>query len=464
MQLRVASGNKRKNSTKQLSPAAAFDVYLKNGCSMIDPIFILSLDTESFPKWAEVYFDDRYYFVNDIVNTRDNLFEIHCHVDVLATWKSLIINTPAYVEYYDHTQTEIVDNRLGIKTTATRSENRTPISNLNPSTGTYVVNLTGETSSGAFKVSSYNDIVELLPLWSDVFTDIRANWGSDFLENIALTFCNLCYSGDVAKNLKDAWWTPWVLSGDGAVGGSNLYCGQYRTAVAGQKLEGITFIPDVTVNIPWQFGDWRDASPYTELYLFVPLVGVIPISPSDVKGLSTITVRYVVAKVDGTFTIFVRAGDKCIYTTSGDSASHFIIGRGGAVTSSVLGSAVSIGTSAIGAVATGGASAAIGAAAASSFSAVSQMGSTGGNLTGASATGGGTDVIMYSICHDTATPIHGSRGVIGEPYLGQMSTMPSGFVQTRGFSVKADAITSGAITMQEIEEINSLMDNGVFIE
>lgn len=463
MQLSIASGNKRKNSTLQLSPASRIDVYLKEDCSIIDPIFVLALDTEVFPKWAEVYFEGRYYFVNDIVQRHDNLFEIHCHVDVLATWKSVILNTPAFVEHYTHNNSQIIDTRLGINAAATFSEATATVPELDYTTGSYVVNITGETNSGAFKVGSYNDTIDLLPVFSDIWSDITANFTSDFLENLTLVAGNLLYSGDVAKNYRDAWWTPWILPADT---GNRLVVGKYRTNVVGGRLSGVHII-QTSVNIPWQYSDWRNAAPYTKIFLTLPMIGTVPIAVSDVYGVEYLSIRYCVSKVDGTFTAFVFAGDREIFSTTGDASAHFLIGRGGAITSSVLGSVLKTGAGIAAGVVSGGASgalAAVGATASGAFS-VLDTGSTGGGLSGASAAVTLGTVRCVTICHAPSEAPSNISAVGGTPALVTMQTLPtSGYVQTRGFSVKADQITGGAITLQEIEEINNLLDSGIYVE
>lgn len=462
MILSVASGNKRKNSTLQLSPAARFDIYLKENCSIIDPIFVLSLDTEVFPKWAEVYFDDRYYFVNDIVQVHDNLFEIHCHVDVLATWKSLILNTPAFVEHYTHLNVSIPDQRLGIKAAATRSEASATLPNIDSTTGTYVVNITGENNSGAYKVANLVSIMDIYPTFSDIWQDISSQFTSDWLENLSLIFSNYMYSGDVAKNIRDAWWTPWVLNADTP---HALQIGKYQSDIQGGALNGTVLIQQ-TVAIPWQFNDWRNASPYTKIFLQLPLVGTIPIPVSDVYGLSSLSILYSVSKVDGTFTVYVRADDKDIYSTSGDSASHFLIGKGGAVNGSVIGTVAKAALGVAAGAVTGGAGGVLAAAGAVASGAFTMMdtGATGGGLSGATAATVGT-IKCFTICHDTSEAPSNISAIGGTPSLVSMSTLPtSGYVQTRGFSVKADQISAGAITLQEIDEINQLLDSGIYIE
>lgn len=462
MQIAVASGNKRKNSTLQLSPAARFDIYLNENCSMIDPVFVLSLDTEVFPAWAEVYFNDRYYFINDIVSVHDNLFEIHCHVDVLATWKSLILNTPAFVEHYTHSNSQIPDQRLGIKAAATRSEASATLPNIDSTSGTYVINITGENNSGAYKVANLVSIMDIYPTFSDIWQDISSQFSSDWLENLSLIFSNYMYSGDVAKNIRDAWWTPWLLNADTP---HALQIGKYQSDIQGGALNGTFLIPQ-SVNIPWQFNDWRNASPYTKIFLQLPLVGTIPIPVSDVYGLENLSILYSVSKVDGTFTVYVRAADKDIYSTSGDSASHFLLGKGGAMNGSVIGTVAKTALGVAAGAVTGGAGGVLAAAGAVASGAFTMLdtGATGGGLSGSTAATVGT-IKCFTICHDTSEAPSNISAIGGTPALVSMATLPtSGYVQTRGFSVKADQISAGAITLQEIDEINSLLDSGIYVE
>lgn len=62
---------------------------LKDGTSIIDPVFLIQGNLATFRdcNYVEVDAFKRNYFVNDIKTVRNNLFELHCHVDVLSTYK-----------------------------------------------------------------------------------------------------------------------------------------------------------------------------------------------------------------------------------------------------------------------------------------------------------------------------------------------------------------------------------------
>lgn len=88
--------SKRKNSTKQpLTTGATKTVVLKEDCSLENPVFIV--DTP-MPVWTYCQAFGEYYFVTDVVNLDAHRAEVHCAIDVLATYRSNILNYNAFVE------------------------------------------------------------------------------------------------------------------------------------------------------------------------------------------------------------------------------------------------------------------------------------------------------------------------------------------------------------------------------
>lgn len=99
----VSIGNidKRVNSTKQtFSSAFSADCKLKEPCSMQGPVFVVQgLSKGTLYNYCS--FEGRYYWIDDIVYLTRDIQEVHCHLDVLATYKDAIKNTFAYVQYAD---------------------------------------------------------------------------------------------------------------------------------------------------------------------------------------------------------------------------------------------------------------------------------------------------------------------------------------------------------------------------
>ena len=82
--------SKRKNSTKQpTGSGTSYTVNLKSGTSYISPTLLLEISGQ--PDYNYLEFEGWYYFVTDIISVRNDLWEIVCQVDPLATAKAAIL-------------------------------------------------------------------------------------------------------------------------------------------------------------------------------------------------------------------------------------------------------------------------------------------------------------------------------------------------------------------------------------
>lgn len=150
--LNLYSINKRSNSTKLPSGEGnAVSVNLKAPTSLIKPIFIIDgvNETYNFCK-----FEGRYYWIDDIIILNKDLMELHCSVDVLATYRSQILASTQYVlrsaSNYD---ANVVDSFYPAKTQYT-SYRDTALKIFNNTTMSYVVGIIGNTGLNDFNVGS----------------------------------------------------------------------------------------------------------------------------------------------------------------------------------------------------------------------------------------------------------------------------------------------------------------------
>jgi len=97
MKIRVGTVSKEINSTFRPSLTTEIDVQIKDGCSFLSPVLIFNENvwSESYnycyiPKW------NRYYFLHDAVIQGPRWF-VTCAVDVLASWRTQILASSAYV-------------------------------------------------------------------------------------------------------------------------------------------------------------------------------------------------------------------------------------------------------------------------------------------------------------------------------------------------------------------------------
>ena len=109
MIIKLYNFTKRINSTLQPnSDGLSVSVNLKNDTSIYTPIFLLSIqdiETYNYLKW-----NDRYYYIDDIVSIANNLWEISLDCDVLYTYKDKIIENDAFIDRQENLYNdEIID-------------------------------------------------------------------------------------------------------------------------------------------------------------------------------------------------------------------------------------------------------------------------------------------------------------------------------------------------------------------
>ena len=78
--------------SKSLTAKGTVTGTLRDGCSILDPIIdIEGISGSDIPylNYLEIVEFGRYYYIKDIV-LKGKLFECHCHIDVLETYKDQI--------------------------------------------------------------------------------------------------------------------------------------------------------------------------------------------------------------------------------------------------------------------------------------------------------------------------------------------------------------------------------------
>lgn len=90
--------------SKSLTPKGSVTGTLREGCSIIDPVIkIEGISGSDLPylNYLEIVEFGRYYYIRDIVLI-GKLFECHCHIDVLETYKDQIKPLPAIIARQAH--------------------------------------------------------------------------------------------------------------------------------------------------------------------------------------------------------------------------------------------------------------------------------------------------------------------------------------------------------------------------
>lgn len=463
---------KRHNSTLVPSGGIQAALVLKAGTSLIKPTFLLHFDSR--PTASMVWFEDRYYFINDIRSVRDELWELDCEVDPLSTYKTEILATSAFVLYDTTANSEIIDTRLSMKTTTT-------VSSASSSSGSFfedtcvLLGIVGKLHTGVFAVS----VATAKTLLSDINTswlddpdmleipDVSdfSNWddaAGAFMHNLTVGIRQLIATGKAGDCIKSAVIVP---VGVNKFSGSTetIWLGDYNTGVSGLLLDSSQrAVETQSVSIPWQFNDWRRNSPYTNVYLNIPYVGVIGLPTSQIMYESSLSLTiFVSSNGNVTYNIYGGTSHRLISRCGANCGSSFMIGSSNI---NPLGSSMATagvaGAGIVGALATTvpGLIAAGTAAITGTIAAITAepicIGSTGGGIFS-----DGAVIQCATLCRDTTVSPDSVSAVMGTPTMATKSLAGlTGYVETRNFSV------SGAMTDTERDIINRLMDGGVYIE
>lgn len=475
------SFSKRRNSTAQpTGTGTQIDVTLKGGCDLLAPIFVLNMS--SIPSFNYISFQGRYYFVTGIKSVRQDLWEISCEVDVLASWKTYIQAAHPYVLFYTHSNTEICDRRLSTKTTKTTQINTGAFDILGNGSGSnyaVIVNTIGEGACDSYAMSQSDarTLLSNLDYWFDEYdesgmvTDLDDgifDWSDvpaaikSFLQETLFFWKQWFATGKVADNLRSAYVLPLPVA---AISGNthHVHLGQYTSEVEATRVYDRIFSDGASVTIPWQASDWRRNAPYHELYLYIPYVGLITLSPSDLMGDTTINVSVSIDVTCGDAVFSVYTGsNRFIGQYTANMAAPFAIGSSNTPVTSQINTVVGAGIATAAAIASGGSAAVLGAMTGGALSLANdisgQPSCIGSNMGGA-VLGLTDNIVCYSIFHDTTVSPSSISAEKGTPYNATLSLANiSGYVQTAGASI------AGNMTKTEQDQINELMDGGIYIE
>lgn len=335
---------KRKNSTLQPSLSNGYNCILKESTSTDNPTFIIQ--DESFNINANMAkWDDRYYFIEDIVSFRNNIWEVSCRLDPMATYKSDILSSTQFVAYSSSKSSIwLPDTRIPSLENIEISKNDVTIS-LFSLTGCYILTVLGDDGCNSYNINSgtLQSILHDLAQWVDDIQDlieriqnmdVSAQTAWDAVNNlgvllhaIALAAVKTGFWGDSRDDalncIRSCVWLPFDSS---AVGGASdaIVLGRYPTGKNGLLVTNIPKSNSISISIPWHKNDWRRIT-NENVYLYLPFIGMISIPTEEIATVNTLTVKYSYC-IDGSLSYEVLAGNEIIGTYGGNVAGDMPIG------------------------------------------------------------------------------------------------------------------------------------------
>ena len=462
---------KRRNSTKQ--PTVLSDqrtVTLKEDCSQDNPVFIC---TGNNFNYNYCMWDGKYYFIDDIISLRNNMIEIHCELDVLATYKAEVLASTQFVSYSSQSGgTWLADTRIPL-TQETQTSVSTALTGILSTIGTYVLTVVGENGCsiyGTQNVQTLSQLLQSISTWeADGITDalsyisapsatpdqrppyrIPSNDDLDtcFTALIA-TLADMCTSlnntavsvqnaisgmrasveaaavetgfvGNAYANapscIRSCIWVPFdyslAPSGSGTL---PVKLGTFDTGITTMfPISGTAVTGSASISIPWHYSDWR-RSVCEDVYLYLPLVGMVQLSADSLTNVSSLTVEWSATYTDGVITYKVLAGSTVIGTYGAQCAANFPLGIAQQASAGEIMNAVISGTekfvsnlveSTVSPLSAGGAIASMGlTAAVSAYNVENIKKSTHiscvGGVGGGAGIGLGRDCVCYTVSHPT---------------------------------------------------------------
>lgn len=456
--------SKRENSTKVPTDSTGEkrNVVLKENTDILNPTFLLSnVDfAVNFVKW-----NNRYYKVTNITVNSMGMYELSCKVDVLASWKSSILATTAYVEYSSSDyNVNIRDSRLSATANKTMYESIVPLGNLYFSrAGCYILKVISASTNGVNGASSVFALTSnMMKQFSEVIT------AQSFLDTLRVQFTN------PLECVVGCHWLPFSYE---SVSGTEteIKLAYNGTGVTAKMLT--TFIDgnEVTVNIPTTSTEknFTDLSPYSTGILYLPFVGCVPLDLDAYYPRDTIQIKITVDYATGAISYRVGAdvengyiatyNGKCSTELPLSASNYDAMGMVGGAVALIGGIAGTIAT-----VATGGSAGAVIAGvgttiggAGMAVNSASVHTQTNGSLSSRIGAWTGLDIVATVIKSELPQAYNNTERIarIGLPCnkVRSLSGL-SGYVKTSGAGVNANALPL------EKEEINSLLDSGIYIE
>lgn len=465
------SFSKRHKSTLQPTSGTDITVNLKDGCSFTKPVFLLNFS--GFPTFNYIAFEGRYYFVTDVRSVRNDLWEIECEEDYLASWKTAIGSTEAMILYATGGSDNIIDQRIPVTSPVYVDESASGLDGItitDGNQGTIVLSITGVGSFGNYVMQNSTQVFDLMRDVENFYDYLIQGSADQYIEVEIQKLLN----GNCADNLKGAIALPILANSMTSGALENLYLGNYPCVdandhnIKGYRVTDPLATGSANISIPWRYNDWRRHSPYTTLYLYLPLIGTITLPVDELVGESSIDVQYSINITSGDVAVEVRAhsSDKIITTASGNCAMATPYGSAN-ISNSKVGSAIVTGVG--GVIAAGLASTTAGATLALfgglTASAGQMLNAMQGETKGGGGLSGGASHGLTKVCSltsvskeltDSPTDLN---PIMGKPVMAKATVGSySGFVQTDGFQIAGNMLDS------EREVINSLVDGGIYYE
>lgn len=470
--------SKKRNSTYIPTTELTSTQYasLKDGCSDHNPVFLLNVPNNVF-AFNYVKWDNWYYFIDDVVRVHNQLMEIHCSLDVLATYKTEILATTCFVSYSSVSGGSwLPDTRIPIKndTSVSVSSVNLPFVGTDPeyfltvigkSNGCATYGMDGGTLRALINNLSQDNDTEL-----DNIMDMSFDTPEEAVEALTYALASTSLWSNAYANVPSCIRScTWSLLNSESVGSGQIYLGDYDSGIFGNKKDVSPQTGSFSVSIPWQYSDWRRVAA-EDVYLYLPYVGMISLSSENLSGESSLTILYSYTILDGNICFQIKAGNQIIGSYGGKCSGDYPIGLNQSagvneVANSFLGGAEkTVSVAAQGNILNAGNIAAIAGQAVLTgidvkSTTMQKHPSCIGGIGGGAGTGLPKTVTCFTVAHGTSCEPSAMLSVMGMPTM-----KPLTLSSCTGYCECVNAHCSVAASGDAINMIDTFLNNGFYIE
>jgi len=289
--IRLYTYTKKTNSTARPSGGTSFSCNIKSPSSLISPVLLLGGDVKDY-NYCYIPAFKRYYFINDII-FNEGLWELHCNVDVLASYKDAIGSTNCYITRssvnYDGT---IIDSLYPSTTQCTETDviEEWGFGWSGFENGYYILGLQGTQGSNSNGVLYYQlSPADFVSVISGFYSNTGGTWWGNLADGVINTL------NKMSDYVVSCTWYPFKLDEESA--SHRVYVGSYNTGVDAYRVKSY---PTTGFNLSFTVpkhpqassrGSYLNYAPYSRYELHDPLVGTIPLNPNIMRNLSSFLVN-----------------------------------------------------------------------------------------------------------------------------------------------------------------------------
>lgn len=293
--------SKRRNSTKQPTGGTTYDVKLKDECSVENPVFLIdgiNLNA-NYCNW-----DGNYYFIEDIVLSNNNIYELRCSMDVLATFKTAIGSSTQFVERAASAYDPMVYDNLLSSTQEIVSVNgaQTTLPNMD-TTGSYLINTISKEGINVYAFQTMHEINGILT--NSAYDDLGSSTLTALVQTVGLNIL------DASAYVSNVMWIPFAYSSllgtveEVGVGFWTLH------NFTGKRLTNFGYNGSGTISMPtntYTATDFRHNHPeYSRYIMYLPGVGSV--SLPSMCASKNITYSYSIDYFTGAITWIIYSED-----------------------------------------------------------------------------------------------------------------------------------------------------------